>query len=370
MNSAAHLTDVDVKEIGRELDQIRDEITASLGEKDAHYIHRVIAIQRGLEAGGRTLLMVSIVPVAWLGGTAALTIAKILENMEIGHNVLHGQWDWMRDAEIHSTTWEWDFPIPADMWKHSHNFIHHTYTNVLGKDRDIGYSIMRVSPDQPWHPVYLAQPIYNAILATLFEWGIAVYDLELERAFHGQKSWRQTLGQLGTVLRKGGRQIAKDYIAFPLLAGPSFLPALLGGLTANVTRNLWAHTIIFCGHFPDGSEVFTEEQLDGETRGEWYLRQLRGSSNIEGSPLFHIMTGNLSHQIEHHLFPDLPSNRYADIAPKIRDICERYGLRYNTGPLTRQVASVWGRILRLALPGPAPDPAGRSADRDDGPAAR
>jgi linoleoyl-CoA desaturase len=353
MNSAAHLTEVDVKEIGRELDQIRDEITASLGENDARYIRRVIAIQRGLEAGGRTLLMVSIVPAAWLGGTAALTIAKILENMEIGHNVLHGQWDWMRDAEIHSTTWEWDFPMPADMWKHSHNFIHHTFTNVLGKDRDIGYSIMRVSPDQPWHPVYLAQPIYNAILATFFEWGIAAYDLELESAFRGQKSWRQTLGQLGTVLRKAGRQIAKDYIAFPLLAGPSFLPALLGGLTANVSRNLWAHTIIFCGHFPDGSEVFTEEQLDGETRGEWYLRQLLGSSNIEGGPLFHIMTGNLSHQIEHHLFPDLPSNRYADIAPKIREVCERYGLRYNTGPLTRQVASVWGRVLRLALPGPA-----------------
>jgi NADPH-dependent stearoyl-CoA 9-desaturase len=297
--------------------------------------------------------MVSILPAAWLGGTAALTIAKILENMEIGHNVLHGQWDWMRDAEIHSTTWEWDFPMPADMRKHSHNFIHHTFTNVLGKDRDIGYSIMRVSPDQPWHPVYLAQPIYNAILATFFEWGIAAYDLELERAVRGQKSWRQTLGQLATVLGKAGRQIAKDYIAFPLLAAPSFLPALLGGLTANVTRNLWAHTIIFCGHFPDGSEVFTEEQLDGETRGEWYLRQLLGSSNIEGGPLFHIMTGNLSHQIEHHLFPDLPSNRYADIAPKIRDICERYGLRYNTGPLTRQVASVWGRVLRLALPGPA-----------------
>jgi linoleoyl-CoA desaturase len=364
MNSAAHLTEVDIKEIGRELDQIRDEITASLGENDAHYIRRVIAIQRGLEVGGRTMLMVSILPAAWLGGTAALTIAKILENMEIGHNVLHGQWDWMRDADIHSTTWEWDFPMPADMWKHSHNFIHHTFTNVLGKDRDIGYSIMRVSPDQPWHPVYLAQPIYNAILATLFEWGIAVYDLELERAFRGQKSWRQTLGQLGTVLCKAGRQIAKDHIAFPLLAGPSFLPALLGGLTANVSRNLWAHTIIFCGHFPDGSEVFTEEQLDGETRGEWYLRQLLGSSNIEGGRLFHIMTGNLSHQIEHHLFPDLPSNRYADIAPKIRDICERYGLRYNTGPLTRQVASVWGRILRLALPGPV------LADRDDGPAAR
>jgi NADPH-dependent stearoyl-CoA 9-desaturase len=365
--ATAHLTEVDIKEIGRELDQIRDEIIASRGEQDARYIRRIIAIQRGLEAGGRTLLCVSILPPAWLGGTAALTIAKILENMEIGHNVLHGQWDWMNDAEIHSATWEWDFPMPADMWKHSHNAIHHVYTNVLGRDRDLGYSIMRLTEAQPWHPIYLAQPIYNAILAAFFEWGIAIYDVELESAWRGQRSWSQTLSQLGAVVRKAGRQIAKDYLAFPLIAGPSFLPALLGNLTANVARNLWAHTIIFCGHFPEGSEVFTEQQLDGETRGEWYLRQLLGSSNIDGGPLFHVMTGNLSHQIEHHLFPDLPSNRYAEIAPKIQDLCRRYGLRYNTGPLIRQTASVWNRILRLAVPGPKQELHGqalRSAARD------
>ncbi|GAA2593213.1 acyl-CoA desaturase [Dactylosporangium fulvum] len=345
-----HLTDVDIKEIGRELDQLRDEITASLGEGDARYIRRVIAVQRGLEAGGRTLLMVSVLPPAWLAGTAALAVAKILENMEIGHNVLHGQWDWMRDPDIHSTTWEWDHASPADMWKHSHNFVHHTYTNVLGKDRDIGYSAMRVSPAQPWHPIHLAQPIYNAALALAFEWGIAIYDVELERAWRGEKRWSEAMTQLRGVLRKASRQVIKDYVAFPLLAGPSFVPALFGNLLANVARNVWSHTIIFCGHFPEGSEVFTEEQLDGETRGQWYLRQLLGSSNIDGGPLFHIMTGNLSHQIEHHLFPDLPSNRYAEIAPKVRDLCERFGLRYNTGSLAHQSASVWKTIFRLALP--------------------
>jgi fatty acid desaturase len=358
VSATAHLSEVDIKEIGRELDQIRGEIIASRGENDARYIRRVIAVQRGLEVGGRTLLMVSILPPAWLGGTTALAISKILENMEIGHNVLHGQWDWMRDPAIHSTTWEMDAATPADMWKHSHNVVHHTYTNVLGKDRDIGYSVLRVNPEQPWHPVYLAQPFYNAVLAAFFEWGIAIYDVELERAWRGEKPWREALNQLRRVLSKAGGQVIKDYVVFPLLGGPSLLPTLLGNLTANIARNLWSHTIIFCGHFPEGSEVFTEDQLDGETRGEWYLRQLLGSANIDGGPLFHLMTGNLSHQIEHHLFPDLPSNRYAEIAPRIRDLCQRYGLRYNTGPLMRQTASVWNRILRLALPGPKRQPAG------------
>ncbi|GAA2581812.1 acyl-CoA desaturase [Dactylosporangium fulvum] len=357
MSATAHLTEVDIKEIGRELDQIRDEIIAGRGDDDARYIRRIIAVQRSLEVGGRTLLSISILPPAWLAGTTCLAISKILENMEIGHNVLHGQWDWMRDPAIHSTTWEWDSATPADMWKHSHNVVHHTYTNVLGKDRDIGYSALRVSPEQQWHSIYLTQPIYNTMLAVFFEWGIAIYDVELERAWRGEKSWRDALTQLRGVLRKAGRQVVKDYIAFPLLAGPSFLPALLGNLTANIARNLWSHTIIFCGHFPEGSEIFTEQQLEGETRGEWYLRQLLGSSNIDGGPLFHIMAGNLSHQIEHHLFPDLPSNRYAEIAPRVRDLCERYGLRYNTGSLIHQTASVWRRILRLALPGPESRPA-------------
>ncbi len=136
--TTAHLSAAEVEQFGAELDAIRRRVIDDLGDDDARYIRRVIAVQRGLETGGRALLLVSILPPAWVGGTAALSVAKILENMEIGHNVLHGQWDWMNDPEIHSSTWEWDSASPAEGWKHSHNFVHHTYTNVLGKDRDIG----------------------------------------------------------------------------------------------------------------------------------------------------------------------------------------------------------------------------------------
>jgi linoleoyl-CoA desaturase len=352
MSTTAVLTPADVEEFGRELDKIRNEVIGSLGKQDAKYIRGVIAMQRRLELGGRALLFASWLPPAWVAGTAALATAKILENMEIGHNVLHGQWDWMRDPKIHSTTWEWDIASPADQWKHSHNFIHHTWTNVLGKDRDIGYSAMRVSPDQRWYPIYLAQPFYNVLLALFFEYGIAVFDVELERIPTGQKSPKEALSQLRVIAGKAGRQIIKDYVAFPLVAGPCFLPVLFGNLTANLARNVWAHTIIFCGHFPEGAEVFTEDQLEDETRGDWYVRQLLGSCNIDGGRLLHLMSGNLSYQIEHHLFPDLASNRYAEIAPRIRALCERFGLPYTSGSLTRQTGSVWKRILRLALPGP------------------
>jgi linoleoyl-CoA desaturase len=106
-----------------------------------------------------------------------------------------------------------------------------------------------------------------------------------------------------------------------------------------------------CGHFPEGVETFEQKELDErETKGQWYLRQMLGSANISGSKLLHLMSGNLSHQIEHHLFPDLPSNRYGEIAPKVRDLFQRYGLSYHAAPMPKQVASAWHKVLRLSLP--------------------
>src|SRR5436190_22935643 len=157
-----HLTPANLETIGRELDAIRDDVMADLGERDAAYSGKILTVQRGLEGAGRAALLVSLFPPAWLAGTTALSVAKVLENMELGHNVMHGQWDWMRDPEIHSTTWEWDNASPAAQWKHSHNFVHHTYTNVLDKDRDVGYAVLRITPEQPWNVWRLGQPVYAA----------------------------------------------------------------------------------------------------------------------------------------------------------------------------------------------------------------
>nr|WP_199546672.1 acyl-CoA desaturase [Streptomyces sp. N35] len=335
---------------GEELDRIRADVLATRGGEDARYIHAVIAAQRGLEAGGRLALTVSILPPAWCAGTAMLSLAKILENMELGHNILHGQWDWMGDPAIHSATWEWDFLTPAEAWKHTHNHLHHTWTNVVGRDRDLGYVVFRMSGEQSWRPRHLAQPLYNFALAPLFEWGIALYDLEPDLVASGRKPLRTFVADLTGLIGKAAHQLAKDYVLFPVLAGPSALPCLLGNLTANTVRNLWSHTIIFCGHFPGDVRTFSEERVHSETRGEWYLRQIQGSANIKGGRLFHILSGHLGYQIEHHAFPDLPSNRYAQIAPRVRALCEKYDIPYVTGPLWRQCASTWGRILRFAVP--------------------
>ena len=350
-NPVAHLTDEDIETLGHELDAIREQITSSRGERDAAYIRKVIDVQRKLELASRGALLFSLFPPAWLAGTAGLSISKILENMEIGHNVMHGQWDWMRDPKIHSTTWEWDNASPSDMWKHSHNELHHTYTNVIGRDNDLGYGIMRVDEDQRWHPFYVAQPLWNFVNACFFQYGIAAYDLELGKNMRSdRRNDPEFREQVKKVLKKIRKHATRDYVLHPVLSGPSAPTTLSANLTANLARNLWTHSVIMCGHFPEGVETFEKTSIEGETRGEWYLRQMLGAANIEGSPFLHLMTGNLSFQIEHHLFPDLPSNRYKEIAPKVRELFERYGLTYTTGSLPRQVGSAWKKVFRLAAP--------------------
>lgn len=356
----SHLTPEQIEYIGKELDKIHDDVMSSLGGKDAAYIRRVIRVQRSLEFGSRVVLLFSGWKPAWVVGTAALSIAKILENMEIGHNILHGQWDWMRDPKIHSQSWEWDFATPAKQWQESHNEIHHTYTNVLDKDTDLGYGILRVDNEQPWTLGTLFQPLINLGNAIFFEYGIAAYDLQIAEYAQGKVSAEEFWPKARAVGKKIGKQLTKDYVVHPLLSGPNWKSTMAATATANLVRNVWSNQVIMCGHFPEGVETFATESIEGETRGEWYLRQMVGSANISGSKLLHVLTGNLSHQVEHHLFPDLPSNRYAQIAPKVRALMEQHGLRYVTGSLVKQVGSVQRKVLRLTFPEREP---GRSRRR-------
>ena len=350
INEYAHLTDADVDALGAELDALRREIEAERGERDVRYVRRTILAQRALEVAGRLALFGSHRRSLWLLGTGSLALAKIIENMELGHNVMHGQWDWMNDPEVHSTTWEWDMVCASPHWKHSHNYIHHKYTNVVGMDHDVGYKILRVTRDEPWEPRRAFQPLANVFLAATFEWGIGLHDLALKEVISGEKPKEVAIPQIKEFLRKIGKQVGKDYVLFPALTGPNFVHTLTANLTANVIRNLWAYVVIFCGHFPDGAEKFTVDTLDDETPGQWYLRQMLGSANFNAGPAMAFMSGNLCYQIEHHLYPDLPSNRLADISVRVRELCDKYDLPYTTGSLWVQYLKTLRTINKLALP--------------------
>jgi fatty acid desaturase len=350
----AHLTDVDIENLAVELDAIRLDIEDSRGERDARYIRRTIAAQRALEVAGRVILAASSKRSAWWAGAATLGLAKIIENMEIGHNVMHGQWDWMNDPEIHSSSWEWDQLGAAKHWRFTHNFQHHKYTNILGMDDDVGFGMLRVTRDQRWKKFNIANLLWNTLLMLGFEWGVAVQHLQIGKIVKGRADREATKVRLRAASAKAGRQLFKDYVAFPALTslspGATYKSTATANVMANVIRNVWSNAVIFCGHFPDGAEKFTKRDLEGETKGQWYLRQMLGSSNIDAGPVMAFMTGNLSYQIEHHLYPDLPSNRLAEIAVRVGQVCDKYDLPYTTDSLLVQYGKAWRTIAKLSLP--------------------
>lgn len=344
------LTPEQIELFGEELDALRERVIEDLGQRDSDYIHKVMKTQRNLEVAGRGLLFLSFIPSAWIAGTTALAVAKILDNMEIGHNIMHDQYDWTHDPALDGHDFEWDNASTGDDWRDVHNYQHHTYTNVVGLDRDMGYGLLRVTERQPWHPYFLGNAVYAFLLAVLFEYGVAVYNLEIDRMRRGKVSLADKREEIDRTWRKISKQATKDYLLFPALGGPVAPLIFAGNVTANVARNVWAFMVIFCGHLPSGIEEFERDEIEDETRAEWYYRQVIGSGNLTGPNLLHVLTGNLSYHIEHHLFPDIPANRYAEISVEVKEACARFGIPYNEGSMPRQFGSVVKKLVRLALP--------------------
>ena len=361
--TAAPLAKVQTEALADELNALYQNVMDSLGSDDARYIQRVYGAVAYSEVISRTLLAVagrlsskrSKLGV-WLLGTSLLSFSKILNNMELGHNVMHGQYDWMQHPHLNSQKFDWDIVCPAPLWQHSHNYLHHTFTNIVGRDHDVGYHLIRVTDEQPWTPSDRYNLFKTMILALGFEWAVAFHDIQISVDEYADDPQLADIMQPKSraLFGKIARQVGKDYIAFPTVAAlalgrGSALTTLSGNITANIARNLWTWAVIFCGHFTEQAHIYTHLDAD-ESKGDWYVRQILGSSNIQGNKWFHMLTGNLSHQIEHHIFPDMPARHYAKIAPDVQSICAKYNLAYNTGNFGQQFMQVLGRIRHFSKP--------------------
>ena len=359
----APLTKAQSDALAVELNALYKGVMDSLGSDDAKYIQRIYAtvvyselVARGLlAAAGRMSSRRSQIG-TWLLGTSILSFSKILNNMELGHNVMHGQYDWMQHPHLNSQKFDWDIVCPAPLWQHSHNYLHHTFTNIVGRDHDVGYHLIRVTDEQPWTPEDRYNMFSTAVLAFGFEWAVAFHDIQISVDEYADSPERHSIMQQKSraLFAKIGRQVGKDYIALPAIVAMtlgrrSALSTLSGNMTANTVRNLWTWAVIFCGHFTEQAHIYTHLDTD-ESKGDWYVRQILGSSNIKGNKWFHILTGNLSHQIEHHIFPDMPASHYASIAPQVKAICHKYNLAYNTGRFSTQLRQVIERIHHFSKP--------------------
>jgi len=353
-----------------DLDAVLQRELRSLGAGDARYVLGLLWLARALEVLGRGLLAVGGAMVwTWVPGVVLLTVAHLIETMELGHNLMHGQFNWMNDPRVSARGYRWTFACAPEDWREFHNLHHHHWANVPGRDRD--YGTLRLWRAQPWGWAFVWQGLWSTIAALAFEWSVAIHNLQLERRRTDPEGARARIRRLWPRVRaRMGLTARREYLWWPLVGAVlamgwaavhdralvdaglgGYTAVALGNLAAATVRNVWAYLVIAVGHFTTEAYTFVEQDLEGESRGQWYLRQALSAANFHSNRVLDVLSGNASHQIEHHLFPDLPSNRLARIAPEVRAILQRHGVPYHTGALSRQVGAVLWRITRHSFPG-------------------
>ncbi|MFO0659630.1 MAG: acyl-CoA desaturase [Polyangiaceae bacterium] len=341
------------KKFGEEIDAIRERIEAKVGDEDVAYIKRLNRFSRGMEVIGRVLIHFSFEPISFTSGVLALWVHKQLQATEIGHTALHGAYDKLPGAEgFCSKTFSWDTPIDEESWRAGHNIRHHGNTNVAGRDPDIHFGPVRLTEHTPYtlahkfqllFTLFVLFPNFGALMNTHFTglndiWAGNGRSDQFD--FVKDRSWASVKEAYWKAFRKYVPYYAKNYVLFPLLAGPGFFKVLAGNWLAETLRDIYSAATIYCGHVGPETSAFPEGTRS-HSRGEWYAMQAEATNNFSVPHLVSVLCGGLDLQIEHHLFPKLPPERLREIAPEIRAVCEKYGVSYRS--------ESWGKTLRLAL---------------------
>jgi len=340
-------------QIEAEFEAIKRKYREKLGPDDVAYIKGLRSWSRRFEVLGRGLLWVSKEPITFALGVFFVWLHRNIEAIEIGHNVLHGQYDGFPEIpQFHSRNFKWKAPVDEEGWRREHNALHHVHTNVFEKDPDLNHGILRMNDQTPWNPIHRWQvPIYLLWVYPQILYGFNNQNLgfgqrDRARKFpEGNKGYAtvdhpgQTLADLEKRRWRSVLRVTfKEYLVFPLLAlatGFSFWKVFLGNMLADGINNYWIAMTIQATHFT--APLQPEEAL--KHRGHWYISQLDSSVNFKGSRLMSILWGHLNYQVEHHLFPDIPSRHYPDMSKDVREVCKKYGLNY-------QVNQHWGHAIR------------------------
>ncbi|MCA9623001.1 MAG: acyl-CoA desaturase [Myxococcales bacterium] len=342
----------DLRAFGEAMDALKREVEAEVGEEDLRRVRRLDLFSHGCGAMGRLLLHVSLDPLTFGAGVFALWIHKQLQATEIGHTVLHGAYDRIPGVpdRYRSKRFHWKIPIDEDAWRRGHNGRHHGATNVAGRDPDIHFGTVRLTPETPHRFIHRIQlPFTLLVLFPNFGWMMNMHFTGMLDAFgiNGERldflpdrsaaSRRLALRQ---ALRKYVPYYLTEYLLFPALAGPMFAKVLLGNWLSEKLRDVYSAATIFCGHVGEHVASYPEGTR-ARSRGEWYAMQIEATNNYEVGPLVSMLCGGLDRQIEHHLFPRLSPQRLRQIAPRVRELCEAHGVRYHS--------DTWPRVLRDAL---------------------
>lgn len=341
------------EEIHQAFENIKQKYRADLGEKDVRYIKKIRRNSRIFEVIGRSLIHVLPGPLALLG-VPFLFLHRNLEAIEIGHNVLHGQYDCFEEIpQFHANNFRWKAPVDETSWRQEHNAVHHVHTNVYEKDPDLNHGFLRVNSKIPHTKLHYFQvPIYLFLFYPFMLYNFNAQNLGKVDKFRGRffPDGNKGYAVLDESLRLSNAESnkrhnravwriwAKEYVFFPLLAlftGFGAIKVFLANLLADVMNSYWIALTIQATHFTEPLQP--EDAI--KNKGKWYISQLDSSVNFKGNRWQSILWGHLNYQVEHHLFPDIPAHRYPDMSVDVQKVCQQYNLPY-------KLNKSWGAAIK------------------------
>jgi linoleoyl-CoA desaturase len=235
-------------------------------------------------------------------------------------------------------------------WRTKHNIWHHTYTNIAGFDDDVEtFGLMRLTPREPWKPLYRAQVWYFPVVYSLIGFDFILRDFMM--IFFGKSDDNHVYPKMSVVDKvtfwAGKLFFFLIMFALPLLVFP-WWQVLIGFMIVMLSVGLIMGVVFQLAHI-NGDAMFPDPVGSPQhIENEWAVHQVETTADFAPHNwLLNFYIGGLNYQIEHHLLPHICHLNYPRLAPIVRETCEEFGIRYNCYNTWRQAFACHLRELHL-----------------------
>jgi linoleoyl-CoA desaturase len=338
------------KELNKRVDAYFKSENIATRDNPAMYIKTVIILAWVISAWAFTLFGP---PQIWLKviGCMFLGLGIAAVGFSVGHDANHGGYSskkWVNNTL--GLTYD-VIGLSSYLWKFRHNFLHHTFTNILEHDVEIhGDGLVRMSPymEHKWYHsfqhifilfIYPVIPIY---------WSIAdVHLIVFKRKYHSHTI--PTPKPLDMLIFFAGKFIWLGlFLGIPIVIGYTPIQAIVGFCITNMTYGLMICIIFMLAHVMETVEFVEPNPESNQVDDEWAISQVRTTVDFAPNNQFiNWYVGGLNYQVVHHLFPHICHIHYPKIAPILAEVCEEFGVKYNVYPTFREALVSNFRLLKL-----------------------
>ncbi|MCT7965427.1 acyl-CoA desaturase [Laspinema sp. D1] len=273
----------------------------------------------------------------------------------VGHDANHGGYSnhkWLNKSL--GLTYD-AIGLSSYLWRFRHNYLHHTYTNILGHDVEIhGDGLVRMSPDMPHKWYHKFQHLFIWFIYPLIPVYWSFCDVQIilfKRKYHDHVVPTPSPMTLATLL-VGKLVWLGLFIGIPLAVGYSPLTVIGGFLLTYFTYGAIICEVFMMAHVMDNAEFITPDPEQNHVDDEWAIFQVRTTVDFApNNPFCTWYMGGLNFQVVHHLYPHICHIHYPELSKILMGVCEEFGVKYQIHEtLTGAMISNFNWLKAMSVP--------------------